>query len=172
MYFVISLVCRTHSCRCQYTCQFTKSSIASQPARPNFEFDFGLDVLVVPKPTRPHWPQEARHSKGFWSTASKSKASVRLPRRRRHYRCDWPARPARTVSHGSGLDTERSRQANPHCSRGEREQLSLWDIRWSGLWVFGRSLEWRQRKPKYRTTATEQQLCNWFWVPGRFSVSK
>ena len=35
--------------------------IHNQPARPNFEFDFGLDVLVVPKPTRPHWPQEARH---------------------------------------------------------------------------------------------------------------
>ena len=29
--FVISLVCRTRSCRCQYTCPFTKSSITSQP---------------------------------------------------------------------------------------------------------------------------------------------
>ena len=33
--------------------------IHNQPARPNFEFWFGLAVSIVPKPTRPHRSQEA-----------------------------------------------------------------------------------------------------------------
>ena len=35
--------------------------IHNQPARLNFEFWFGLAVSIVPKPTRPHRSQEARH---------------------------------------------------------------------------------------------------------------